>query len=205
MRHFLPASAAMLATALALAVGACGGSDGMSIATDPTDPVTCGDGTHRCCAPGGFECVPLATGCTLADSACRSSPPSDGGAEAQSSCPDGLTRCCIASGTYACVASSSCVDESVCMPGGTDACPNTTIPACWLGQPSIACKSDLDCARTGGSCSPTGVCDCPDCEANALCGSATCVSGTQCVRAIGGQHATCRCVPTDSHACAPPP
>jgi hypothetical protein len=82
---------------LVLTIAACSGSSTGGIASPP---VTCGDGTHRCCGASGFECVTLATACTLSDSACATPPPSDAGADVfvvppdAAACPSNLDAVC---------------------------------------------------------------------------------------------------------------
>jgi hypothetical protein len=189
---------------------ACGGTDGGGVgqSTDPT--VTCGDGTHRCCASAGFVCVPLSTLCARSDSECAgSTPPVDASTppiDATSDPCAGLKRCCPKGGVECVPFGSACPNDTECTPqdaGGTDACPDTTLPACWLGPSSLPCTDDTACARTGGTCNTSiGACECQDCESGLICGSIACAQGLTCKSAYPGQHATCRCDP-GTPGCAP--
>jgi hypothetical protein len=171
----------LTAVTLWAAFAACGGTDG-NLGTGV--PVTCGEGTHRCCSAQGFVCVPLATACALSDSACTN--PVDASSPDAGSAPD-----------------SSAPDTGY--DGGV--CPTTTVTACWLGPNPISCTADSQCpVPSGATCNTsTGVCECPDCENGGFCGGVVCVTGTLCEVAYPGEHPTCRCDPSNGNPCTPPP
>ena len=191
-----------------LLLAACSGSDGT--VPGATAPLTCGEGTHRCCGASGFECVGLSTSCTRSDSDCGgSAPPVDAGTgvDASGACAVGWKKCCPNAG---CVPDGNSCPLGCAAPpvdsggGGTDADTGAILPACWLGQTAPTCVDDTACTRAGAACNTsTGLCECPDCTASAFAGSPSCAAGLTCVSAYPGQHPTCRCEP--GGACSGPP